>query len=109
MTPKSVVRRAAVKGLCPCTNHFRTPELAVAEARKACWRYESLLKSTEMPALGVSDVAKLLDSANQGPLTIQTMVFEPATLKLHVSIGQVPASSFALTTLDVGEMMKAGR
>ena len=30
MTPKTVVRRASNQGVCACTNHFRTKELALA-------------------------------------------------------------------------------
>jgi isopenicillin-N N-acyltransferase like protein len=103
VTPKSVVRRPAEKGLCPCTNHFRTPELAVDTQ---CSRYSSLMKAQKIAELGVPDVARLLDSANQGQFTIQTMVFEPAALKAHVSFGPPPSSSRTLKMIDLAGLLK---
>jgi len=34
-----------------------------------------------------SDLAKKLDAVNLGPITMQTMIFEPADLLLHLSLG----------------------
>ena len=104
ITTKNLVRRPADDGLSLCTNHFRTKELAV-DTR--CPRYDSLLKSKKIPELGVSDVAKLLDSANQGRFTIQTMIFEPATLTAHVSFGPAPSSSRPLKTIDLAGLLKS--
>lgn len=38
--------------------------------------------------------------------TIQTMVFEPAALKMHLSIGAGPTSGRPLTTLDLGPLVR---
>jgi hypothetical protein len=38
--------------------------------------------------------------------TMQTMIFEPATLKLHVSIGTVPASAAELRTIELGPLLR---
>jgi isopenicillin-N N-acyltransferase like protein len=102
VTPKSVVRRTAEDGLSPCTNHFRTAELAV---NKQCWRYDKLSQSRKFDKLAVSDVARLLDSANQGQFTIQTMVFEPAALRMDVSFGPVPSSSQKLKSIDFAALL----
>ncbi|HLA84703.1 MAG TPA: C45 family peptidase, partial [Thermoguttaceae bacterium] len=70
LTPKSVERRDAVAGLCPCTNHFRTPELAVFPL---CRRFDALV--TDVPKkLSVEDVIAHMHAANMGRLTLQTMV-----------------------------------
>ena len=53
---------------------------------KQCWRYDKLCACQRWHKLGIADVAKLLDSANQGRFTIQTMIFEPATLEAHISL-----------------------
>jgi hypothetical protein len=98
ITTKSVVVRRPEKGLCPCTNHFRTDELATDTK---CHRYEALRKSFEMDKLDRAAVAKLLDAANQGPHTLQTMIFEPASLKLHLAIGKCPTSALPLRELDL--------
>jgi isopenicillin-N N-acyltransferase like protein len=102
ITPKTVARRNDERGLCLCTNHFRTPELAVDTQ---CRRYSQLMHGQELDKLGISDVAKLLDSANQGHFTIQTMIFEPTTLKAHISFGPAPSSSQPLKTIDLAALL----
>ena len=42
ITPKNVVVRKPVKGICACTNHFRSEELAT---NKKCYRYDILARS----------------------------------------------------------------
>ena len=104
ITPKNVLIRSSENGLCLCTNHFRTKELATATD---CPRYRILEKSQEMPQLGISDVAQKMDAVNEGPLTIQTMIFEPASLRLHLAIGSCPASKLPLKTLELAPFLKS--
>ena len=47
-----------------------------------------------------------LDAVNQGRLTLQTMIFEPAALKLHLAIGKCPASKLPLKELELGPLLK---
>src|SRR5262249_50790287 len=51
ITPKSVAVRRPEAGICPCTNHFRTKELATSTH---CIRYDILAKSGELPKLGLA-------------------------------------------------------
>jgi isopenicillin-N N-acyltransferase like protein len=101
MTPKSVVARHDSDGILACTNHFRTDELAVF---KWCPRYRKLIQARELDKLDVSDVAKKLDEVNLGRLTVQTMIFEPAALKLHLAIGSCPSSALPLKLLELGPL-----
>jgi isopenicillin-N N-acyltransferase like protein len=102
VTPKSVVRRPAEDGLCACTNHFRTPGMAL---NKQCWRYDKLSQSRKVDKLAITDLAKLMDSANQGQFTIQTMIFEPSALRMHLSFGPVPSSSQRLKPIDLAGLL----
>ncbi len=102
ITPKTVVRRPADHGLCPCTNHFRTEKLAVGTA---CSRYGRLFAGQQLDQLAQTDVARLLDAANQGDRTLQTMIFEPAKLRLHLSLGPPPSSSRPLKRLNLAEVL----
>ena len=43
----------------------------------------------------------IVDAANQGKFTLQTMIFEPAALKLHLAIGECPSSALPLKELDL--------
>ncbi len=56
--------------------------------------------------LAVADVRRRLQAANQGSWTIQTMVFEPAALKIHLSIGAGPTSARPLTTIDLAPLLR---
>jgi hypothetical protein len=102
ITTKSVVVRRPEKGLCPCTNHFRSEELCTD---KTCPRYDALSKSFEMEKLDRAAVAKLLHQANQGEHTLQTMIFEPSSLKLHLAIGKCPTSALPLKELELKPLL----
>jgi hypothetical protein len=85
VTPRNVIRRDAVHDVCCCTNHFRTDELSV---QKKCPRYAKLEAVQKADGkLGVAEIAKALHSVNQGPSTIQCMVFDPKERVLHLSYG----------------------
>jgi hypothetical protein len=102
LTTTTVAVRGPVDGICCCTNHFRAKDLAVELDSP---RFDALEKSRSQKRLGVADVARYLHAANQGRRTLQTMVFEPATLKLHLSIGEGPASARPLKTLELGPLL----
>ena len=91
VTPKNVIRRPAQKEVCCCTNHFRTDELSLT---KKCARYETLEKIQNGDAkLGTEEVFAALGQVNQGNHTVQSMIFEPRTLTLHVSKGTAKKSA----------------
>jgi hypothetical protein len=101
ITPKNLYVRASENGICLCTNHFRTPTLATSTD---CPRYRVLEKSQEMSRLTLRDVAEKMDAVSQGPLTIQTMIFEPAFLRMHLAIGSCPSSKLPLKKLDLAPL-----
>jgi isopenicillin-N N-acyltransferase like protein len=103
LTPKTVAVRYGTDGLCFCTNHFRTPELAMFAF---CGRYRSFEKSRSLPMFGVDDVAKKLDDVNMGPITVQSMVFEPEALILNLAIGSCPSSALPMKKLDLQPLFK---
>jgi isopenicillin-N N-acyltransferase like protein len=101
VTPKNVVRRTGEKDVCCCTNHFRTDDLRVNDKCRRYAKLEAVQKAGDK--LGVDDVAKALDSVNQGPATIQSMVFEPAERVLHLSYGGgKSATAKPLTKVELG-------
>lgn len=99
LTPATVNVRQPEKDLLSCTNHFRTEGLTT---NRKCWRIDILdatRRKTDL--LSIADVASRMHAVNQGGLTLQTMVFEPKSLKLHLAIGQPPVSGKPLETLDL--------
>jgi len=104
ITPRSVRFRSAQEGLCAATNHFRTPDLALD---LECWRYELLTAASKLPQVGVSELARKLHEVNQGPLTLQTMIFEPTTSKLHLAIGPCPTTRLPLRTVELRPLFRS--
>lgn len=102
ITPKGVARREAEDSVLACTNHFRMPGLAV---NKACWRYDRLQAEGSAQSLGVEDLHRALDLANQGEMTLQTMVFEPSELVLHLAIGSPPSSGHSLKRIELKPLL----
>lgn len=101
ITPRNIVRRAAANYVCSCTNHFRSPELATSTR---CWRYDRLSALSANGRLGLADVAKQMNAVNQGHMTIQTMIFEPSLMTLHLSFGPAPSSGRPLKKLDLASL-----
>jgi isopenicillin-N N-acyltransferase like protein len=109
ITPGHVVRRDATDNACVCTNHFCAPALKPEEpvdVNASFERFESLEKVREAAKVTPDDLRQHLHTTNMGDLTLQTMVFEPATLKLHLSIGPRPATRGPLRTIDLAPLLK---
>lgn len=104
ITPRTVARREADQGVLPCTNHFRSEGLAVDSH---CWRYELLEKAAGATPLDVEAVHSHLHRANQGELTLQTMVFEPRELVLHLALGKPPSSRLPLKHLPLRQFFES--
>ena len=98
-TPKSVVLRRPEDGICACVNHFCSKELRGFVPSR---RYNTLMQAKGLPPLGLVDVARKLHEVSQGKMTLQTMIFEPAALRLHLAIGSCPSSAQPLKALDLG-------
>ena len=98
ITPDNIARRDDDEGLIRCTNHFVSEGLSVGET---CWRYDGLEVPTTAGPVDVRDVQRLLDSVNQGDQTLQTMVFEPRELMLHLAIGEPPVSGNRMERIEL--------
>ena len=106
VTPDRVVRRES-KGVCACSNHFTSAELAAAGPPVAAdtqARLKALSRPITAPA-GLAEVQRRLHATNAGPATLQTMIFEPATLRIHLAMGKGPTTARKLVTLEAGEWL----
>lgn len=103
MTPKSVRARHGSHGILACTNHFRDDDLSVFNW---CPRYQKLIQARRQDLITIADVAKKLDDVNMGRLTAQSMIFEPATLRLHLAIGSCPSSALPMKLLELAPLFE---
>ncbi len=106
ITPKQVVRRDPVDGILSCTNHFRTSELGTP-FRRGGRRYDALERARRIETLGTDEVWERLHAANAGSMTLQSMIFEPKTLTLHLAIGECPSTEQPRRTLELGPLFEA--
>jgi isopenicillin-N N-acyltransferase-like protein len=110
VTPKEIHVRVAAGGTCVCTNHFCTDGLRPLV--RFNWyhtldRYHILEETAAARTLlGVEDVHRGLDEARNDKETLQTMIFEPATLRLHLAIGACPASAQKLQLLELEPLFR---
>jgi predicted choloylglycine hydrolase len=104
ITTKTVVVRKPEADICTCTNHFVSKELYAGVRCDRLHKLDASRKATEKFTL--DDVAKKLDAVNQGETTLQTMIFEPAALKLHLAIGACPSSALPPKEVDLAALLK---
>lgn len=103
ITPDHIERRNAEEGVLRCTNHFRCEGMSVGEE---CWRYDALDVHELAGKVDVRDIQMALDSANQGEMTLQTMVFEPRDLVLHLAIGKPPVSLNKMEKIELAPLFE---
>jgi hypothetical protein len=112
VTPKHVARRAPDGNICACTNHFCSADLKPAKLEDlfdTMERYESLQKiCRRKPKLDLADVQEGLHAVNQREHTLQTMIFEPAALRLHLAFGKCPSSALPVKRLDLAPLFREG-
>ena len=84
--------RLARRGVLAASNHFRTPELRAREV--ACERYATLIATAEKN-YGAFDVELM---------NLQAAVFEPAAMRMHVSVNRSPAAAGPYTVFDVKKL-----
>lgn len=103
ITPGCVGVRLPEADILSCTNHFRVDGLC---KNSECRRYTTLSglrdKGQKFDVVGVQQA---MHAVNQGEFTLQTMVFEPETLTLHVAMGGPgPVSNHKMQTISLKEL-----
>jgi predicted choloylglycine hydrolase len=110
ITPDRVVVRQPQNDTCVCTNHFCTPELRPLlrlNLFESDEHFDALEKVASRRAkLGLSDLQQGLHTVCDPEMTMQTMVFEPRKLRLHLAIGDIPSSAGVMHVLDLGVLFQ---
>ncbi len=112
ITPSRVVVRKPENGIGTCTNHFCLPEVRLSKPKNTHTTLDRMATLEKVRSgngkLGVEEVRRHLDSVNQGENTLQTMVFEPDSLTIHLAVldGKVPSSSQKLKSLCVADLLR---
>jgi predicted choloylglycine hydrolase len=110
VSPSRVVKRSGAEGVCVTTNHFCSDAQKCARPVNIDRTFERFARLEQVKKDGdrltPDDLRKHLDAVNLGTLTLQTMVFEPAALRLHLAIGGVPASKMKLQPIDLGPLLR---
>ncbi|MEZ6068204.1 MAG: carcinine hydrolase/isopenicillin-N N-acyltransferase family protein [Planctomycetaceae bacterium] len=106
ITPEQVGVRPAESGVACCTNHFQLDGLTTIQSCDRIQKLDRLAGNGEK--FDVRQVQSALHAVNQGEFTLQTMVFEPKSLRMHVSFGGPgPVSNRQMKTLELREWLTA--
>lgn len=92
ITPeKIVVRRGMEDAALISTNHHRGEE---QQQPGMCRRYDYLRKTADAThgRIGVQEVESMLGRVQQGKMTLQSMVFEPANRTMYLALGSEAAT-----------------
>ncbi|QDT53377.1 Acyl-coenzyme A:6-aminopenicillanic acid acyl-transferase [Caulifigura coniformis] len=103
ITPKKVGVRDPEGDILRCTNHFMLPDLAVGVR---CERFKTLGHLVDFKAgekFTLEEVHRCMHSVHQSELTFQTMIFEPASLKVHVAFGPGPCTQKPLQVIELAD------
>lgn len=112
VSPERVAERKPEQGIGLCTNHFSSDELKPwlqLNLFHTLNRYRKLEAATAgKQTLSLEQVHQGLHAASHPEHTMQTMIFEPATLTLRIAIGPCPSSGGEMHVLDLGPYFRAG-
>jgi isopenicillin-N N-acyltransferase like protein len=108
VTPEAVEVRQLKAGVCCCTNHFCSEALKPSGGIEAnsLERLDTLEKVRKIQDRKITsaDVHKQLDLVHHDQDTLQTMIFEPAALRLHLGMGKCPSTRVPLRLLELGKL-----
>ncbi|NQT87525.1 hypothetical protein HQ560_12220 [bacterium] len=98
---KQVAARRPDRGILMATNHFRSPvHTARPLPHDSRWHTLTRLAGKLRGRADLRSLVDVLRAVQQRTLTIQSMIFEPETQRLHVAVGRIPAASGPYVTLD---------
>lgn len=110
VTPTQVQVRRGDGGAVICTNHFCTEELATH------WTYNSYRTHDRFKAIeaatrphkkiGLAELHEAMEASHQEGETMQTMAFEPAALRMYLSIGTCPSTAGEMKRLDLEALLR---
>ncbi|MBU0755449.1 MAG: hypothetical protein KJ645_09950 [Planctomycetes bacterium] len=106
MGPGYCVFRKPEQGMVFATNHHRSG----IKPEPSCPRYEALAAfcNKEKGRIDVETLQKVLHEVNQGMISVQSMVFEPGSIKLHLAMGKLPATQGEFKTFSFKEHFLSG-
>jgi isopenicillin-N N-acyltransferase like protein len=101
---KTALRRPE-NGEIYATNHFRAKGMV---RTKLCWRIPRIRKELAgADKVGLDVVKRILDRCNWGKMTMQSMVFRPATRDILLAIGQPPVTKRTYVRIKAGTLFPA--
>lgn len=103
ITPKTVGVRQPEGDILRCTNHFMLPGLAAGVRCERFRTFGSLMDFKAGEKYTLEEVHRCMHSVNQQDLTFQTMIFEPASLRVNVAFGPGPCTKLPLTAIELKE------
>jgi hypothetical protein len=110
LTPEGVYERPAKDEFVGCSNHFLHPAVANPSQVNAYQTLDRLSALRECaaaagPVVGVDGVWAALGRVQQGELTLQSMVFDPAGRAVHAAFGPGPTTDCSPTRIELSNLL----
>lgn len=111
-TPTKVIRRNPDHGTCRCTNHFISNDLKLAVPKNMFTTLDRLASLNHCcegnHPIGIGEVKTYLNKVHQNDMTLQSMIFEPAALRMHLAIGtgKEPSSGQEYRVLEMRDLIR---
>lgn len=110
VTPDQVKCLPSVQGTSLCTNHFRHPDHLPddpANPFQSRERLSCLINRCNSEAtMGIKAVQQALHQTNLGQNTLQSMIFETKTLRLHLAWGTPPSSGGPYSSIELAPLLQ---
>ncbi len=110
-SPKAVEVRRPAEGRIWSTNHFESDAMSNKtdpNEPTTCRRYGFLAEELPKAKVDAEAAKKLLAGVADEEMTIQSMIFRPASLELWLACGKVPSTSGEFKRLDASALFGAG-
>ncbi len=111
LSPQGTYIREPSGGIDCFANHYAHPNIAnpaQTNVFSTLDRQTAMQLKADTNRAGIAEVWAALHAANQGDLTLQSMIFEPAKMRIHAAFGHGPTTAISPTILDVEALLKSG-
>lgn len=109
VSPQRIVVRHGASGTTVCTNHYCTEPLRPRVPINPAHSFERFRTLEAVgrgsPVLDLPALQASLSAVSNRKETMQSMIFEPCRLRLHLAIGACPSADQEMKTLDLAPLL----
>jgi predicted choloylglycine hydrolase len=106
LSPSGSAVREGQKGVLAATNYFISSGMFTKHVNEQRFANLMMLSQKYHGQFDIGKLQEAMHSARQLNENLQCVLFEPAAMRMHVSMNKVPASAGPFTVFDVTQLLK---